>query len=103
MAAQKITAEQVEGWLRIWPKMLVELDENVERWDEMPDWEQVDFMLEWSQFVSFLENVLCPAYESDLMTKAQREQYKELLSKLRKAIPTIQQLDLTRPRVALEV
>ena len=103
MAAQNITAEQVEGWLRIWPAMLEELAENVELWDQMPDWEQLDFMLEWAQHVSFLENVLCLAYGSNLMTVDQRKQYRELLYKIRKALPFIQKLELTPPRIALEV
>ena len=48
-----------------------------------------------------LKYVLHKAYQSGQMTPEQKAQYKELLSKLKDAAPTLKKLDLSPPPVSL--
>ncbi|MCX6023662.1 MAG: hypothetical protein NTZ05_18400 [Chloroflexi bacterium] len=103
MAEGNITERQVATWLRNGPLMLEELEEQAARWDEMPDWEQADWSLEWDQFVSYLRHVLDPAYHTGLMDAEQRSLYCDLVRGLKDALPLLQQLHLTLPPVSFDI
>ncbi len=101
MAAEIISADRIELELKLGNAMLEELSDNFERWREMLEGEQVSWLLDWDQFIHILEHTLNKAYVSNQMTPAHKTRYKELLSKIKDATPTIQKLNLTEPNVSL--
>ncbi len=96
-----ITSEHVDKEIKISFLMLEELAEFSQEWDEIPDWKQDDWTLEWGQFLNKLKYVLHKAYQSGQMTPEQKNQYKELWSKLKEAAPTLKKLDPSPPPVSL--
>ena len=55
--------------------------------------------MEWDNDAWHLHAVLDPAYRAGQMTPAQAERYRALLTRLREALPVIDQLGFARPRV----
>ncbi len=102
MAASTITSERVEHELKIAFLMLEELDDNAELWEQMPDWEQVDWSLEWEQFLNFLDHILDAAYKNNQMTPDQQVKYHELIRQIKERMPIIERLRLTKPRVSVK-
>ncbi len=101
MVAKPTPTKRISRELELAFLMLEELDDNVTHWNEMSDWEQDDWHLEWGQFVNNVEYKLHIAYQSGQMTSKQQSKYKELLSKLKKAAPTLKKLNLSQPPVSL--
>lgn len=58
--------------------------------------------MEWGQVMGTLRVVLDPAYHAGQMTREQEERYRELLRRLREALPVIEKLRFPRPPVSLE-
>ncbi len=101
MAKEIISADRIDHTLWLGKVMLEELGEIVTEWDGVPDWERVDWSLEWEQFISFMRHDLDAAYKSKQMTSQQKEQYKELLSKLKEVAPILKKLNLSQPPALL--
>lgn len=72
-------------------------------WDEIPEDEQIDFALEWSDAMSHLATLeeLQGTLAKDL-TEAQEQQYAEIKRRILELLPTIERLDLDAPREILD-
>ncbi len=99
MAKEIINTVRIERTLKLGMAMLEELAEYAPEWDEMPDTEQYTWYMDWEQFIFFLQDDLDAAYQSAQMTSQQKVQYKELLSKLEEAAPTLKKLNLSQSPV----
>ena len=96
MAVEKISTEWIDQTLHLWTKMLEELHDIADEWDEISDTEQVSWSLDWQQFILFLED-LNTGYRSSQMNPKQQAQYKDLLSKLKEVAPILKKLNIAQP------
>ncbi len=101
MATEAINREQVDRKLDLAKRMLSDLFEVIEEWEHMSSEEQVDWSLEWDQFISSVEHVLHKAYKSGRMTPEQIEQYRGFLSALKGLSPILHKMKLAQPHVSL--
>ena len=102
MAKEIIGADRIDHTLWLGTAMLEELADISQEWDEIPDWEQADWSLEWEQFLSFLRHDLEAAYKSSQMTSQQKAQYKKLLANLKDVAPILKKLNLSQPPLLAE-
>lgn len=102
MAAQTAVETRADRFLRL---ILAEVDglpDTATRWCEWLDWQQADFALEWGHLMVDYLAELTEQYQSGAMSEPQRAQYRELLLRLRSALPVIERLRLQVPDASLE-
>ncbi len=101
MATEIIGIEQIDHTLKLSTAMLEFLKHSIERWQEMTSEEQVDWSLEWDQFINTVQQVLHKAYKSGQMSPEQVVQYRYFISKLRDISPTLRKMKLAQPDISL--
>lgn len=94
---------RVELKLRALLGSLDDLAEVAATWDSLSELDQVDFSLQWDHLMADYLTELDEYYWGGEMTPEQQEHYRELLCKLKEALPLIERLNLYRPPVLLEV
>jgi len=82
--------------------MLDDLPEVARDWPQMSDAERASWSLDWDQVIGGDVRLLERQRRSDQMTPDQQARYRDLLCKLKEALPIIERLGLYRPPVQLE-
>lgn len=100
MATTSETHQRVMLRLRTLELMLNDLPEVAEEWEGLPDTERESWSLDWGNEMASLEGLAQLASEGQL-SASQREQLRQLLRKLKEALPTIGRLHLRQPPVPL--
>ncbi|MCX6023510.1 MAG: hypothetical protein NTZ05_17615 [Chloroflexi bacterium] len=73
-----------------------------EEWDSLPEHVQVSESLGWDHLMADLLTELDQHYRAGEMPPEQASRYRDLLCKLKDALPIIDQLRFWRPEVSLE-
>lgn len=102
MATNGITKGRIEHELKLAPSRIEELDDLDDLWDQMPDWEQADWSLEWEQFLNILDHILDAAYRTNQMAPDQQVKYLEAIRQMKERMPIIERLGLTKPKVSIK-
>ena len=102
MATQAAASRRVSTELESLRLMTGDLAEVAAEWPELSGAERASWSLDWDQIMGSLEVVLDPAYRGGSMTPDQQERYRELLSRLRDGMPTLECLGLQRPSIRLD-
>lgn len=103
MATRPKVDEGMNLTLEILEANVNDLPEVAEEWTELADGERVSWSLDWDQLMlSYLPDMHL-AYRTGRMTPEQQERYRELLGKLRDALPILERLNLAQPPVPLNV
>jgi hypothetical protein len=103
MAAPTHPRSDIDGELEVFARVITDLYELAEEWDgDLSDPWHYSEMLSWRSSLTRLERYLDGPYRSGQMTPEQAESYRALLRKLEEALPVIDRLGFSRPRVSLE-
>lgn len=103
MEKRIIGVERIEHELLLGFGMLRELDAVALIWEELSQDEWGDWCIEWDEFISVLGFVLEVAYRSDQTMPEQQVRYRDLQLGLRERMHIIEHLDISVPRVSLEM
>jgi hypothetical protein len=103
MAAPPELTERMESFARAIRLTLGDLPEMAADWSEPLDAEHASWSLEWDHLMGDNLTELDEHARAGRMTAAQREEYGKLLAELARALPRIEQLNLYRPPVPLEL
>jgi hypothetical protein len=69
---------------------------------DLSEHERITLSLEWDREMHHLGVILARAYRSGQMAPEQQKRYRELIEKLREALPTVNALGFPRPDIALD-
>lgn len=103
MSDRVITSEQIERELKLASSMMRDLDDIKGVWTELSDDEYADWLVEWEDFMNAIRYTLDAAYRSGQMIAGQELVYRELLLDIKRHILLIEELELTVPKVSLEI
>lgn len=78
---------------------LVDLPEVAQEWPTLDEGEWASWSQDWDQLMGALEVVLEPRYRAGTMLPDQKARYRELRQQLQDALPTLDRLQLSRPRI----
>lgn len=102
MATTSELDERIERSLNVVFAELDDLPELVEEWEIMPVGERVSWSLEWDHamgtYLTRLDHYFCLGE----MSPAQQARYRDLLCRLKAALPLIERRNLYRPPVPLD-
>lgn len=74
---------------------------DAEEWDEFSEIEQIDYSLEWDNDMSGVES-LEKAYRNNELTDEQAARYEDLRANLKRTLPVLERLQLSKPSVSLD-
>lgn len=102
MAAPATLARAIERDLHHLRVEIEDLPTLAEEWDDAQESVRYDADLTWHSAMVAMRERLDPAYRSGQMTAEQAERYRDLLRKLKAALPVIEKLGFSKPDAPLE-
>jgi hypothetical protein len=102
MATSTTIAGRIETGLQLVYADILDLPMLAEEWDGLADGARVSLSLGWAHSMADYLTDLDEHYRAGRMSPDQQARYRELLDKLRAALPIIGRLNLYPPPVSLE-
>lgn len=102
MATTTSVQERAELNLKMIGLMLGDLPEIAAEWDQIGEGERVSWSMDWSNEMAGLKHLAQHASDG-LLTPSQAARYEDLVCRLKQVIPTLEQLNLYRPPMLLDV
>ena len=102
MATETTREERIELRLNALLASVGDLPGIAEEWNALGDAERASLSLDWDHLMADYLTELDIDYEDGKMAAGQRARYRELLRKLREAMPIILRLDWYRPPIPLD-
>lgn len=102
MATTTELADRIERSLHALHAEVDWLPNTVAEWEETPGWERASISLDWDHLLCDYLGELNRFYLAGTMTAEQRVRYRDLLCKIRDALPLFERLGLLPIPVSLE-